>query len=954
VRYALNQFLSKKGRTSAIRIASDFDYDAFRARLLADEEIPVDHPLVPSPLQGDMPVISRRSHFLLVLTQIQGSSTVNIRRQAGLLTLILDYNRLPEERPHEPIDQPADQPVDEPAPRPATPARVDEDDDEDLGDLLDETAIASTPEPPRETVAPADIPLVDLTGDTSISSTEDEADPIMRQLGFDFAGVENETWAEVCRFFNCDPDAEKIKVQGINLEIQPHQALAIWRALSQVAFSGIPSFMIADDVGFGKTGVSLCVTVIFHLIHEVYKEVQAEWKTPPKRRPKHLAQDEDNDDAICPTQGKRVQCPCSKKSLARGLVNELPDFPTLIVAPPQLIPSWLGESRKWIDKGKGSPASKMDVLVSHSSFSKQPEYLTAQKARLVRAELTLIPSVDNDRRYGLEPQKGGGSNNIILISAANVMPFLKRFQEKVKVRARGRRTRLRDVTTYAFGAAFVFFDEFHNYRGVKSAKSPTGPFEMLQHLREANQESPVVAIGVSGSCRNDPGNWRPFVSHAFLTASHLGRANFAIAGMKGIKEFDTHESDWNYLAQCLLDDTLEGPRLEARENRKARLYPFLRTFISEMMISRKKGDKFRGQAIQTPRGKPIWVNCPLQNGPARTAFDEYTSQVRAWFNVQFQEHIKRLTEQGVAVLPTRKVYLQQKVAAVSRNDPASHADRCRDYQIILRSSAFPAVAQLIRDNTIGAIRYESILVKEIGPIAQRISQHLTPESYRDRAAEESVIYELSGSEWMPHRQTLLDQSPKIAEVQKRIEELLTIATMELDNPSLKDKGPPPPDGTNLRHMLILSDNPLSAFLTLMVLFPRYYRDEVQFLYVHSQVSPFDRFGYCEYMQKDCTRGDPLKIMISTLETLSEGVNLFRAHTVILTEVPRSWHIQNQAFGRVDRTGQVMTPALIQLYDSNNLAEVVRQRKNQNRGELADVGPEDFGLADLVMNADDEQ
>ncbi|KAI3320265.1 hypothetical protein HD806DRAFT_547453 [Xylariaceae sp. AK1471] len=956
--YALNQFLSSKGRTSAIRMASDFDYDAFRARLFADEGIPVDRPLVPSPIQGEMPSISTRSNFFIVLTQIQGSS-LEIEPIDGLPTLQLDWNRLPGETIDESGEETVDQPVDETPQRAVPPA---EDEENEADQLIDDSPIASTPMPPKTSLIPEDAEVIDLTVDKSgeeepvaenpaeESYVEEHSDPIMRQLGFDFAKVDDEIWDEVCALFSCEREVEKIKVQGINVEIQPYQALAIWKALGQVVNTGIPSFMIADDVGFGKTGVALCVTVIFHIIHRSYKEAQSEWKTLSPRNPKHLPKENQQLDDICPTQKGRVQCPCKHDSFTRHIVGRLPDFPTLIVAPPQLIPSWLGESRKWIDTKRRSPASDMKVLIAHSSFEREPEFLNSREAQLIRAKLERIPTDDDDDvRYRLRPQESGGSQNIILISSANAGQFLKNYEVKVRAgRAIGRRTRQRNKDTHAFGAAFVFFDEFHNYCG-KNIRKPTVPFEMLRRLREANEEAPVVAIGVSGSCRTDPGNWKPFVNHAFLTAQHLGIKNFEIAGMSSTKDFDTYESDWHYLAQYLQDNTFEGSRLETREKRKEHLLPFLKLFIDRMMISRKKGDKFRGKVIQKPRSKPIWIDCPMKDGPAHDVFEDYTSKVKSWLNVDYEQHIKNLTQQGVAEKPTRKAYLNTRMTAISQNVPSAKAERCRDYQVILRSSAFPAVAQLVKNESIRKIKYESILVKEIGPIAQRISQQLTPRSFRNGAANQRVLNELSGSDWMPHSGMLLEQSPKLAEVQKQIDELLDIAELPLDHPSLMDKGPPPADGTNLRHMLILADNPLSAFLTMMVLFPRYYTKKVHFLYAHSQVTPRERYSYCDYIQKDCVRGDPLKVLISTIETMAEGLNLWRAHSVILTEVPKSSADQAQAFGRVDRTGQVMTPSLIQLYDSRNLAEEVRQRRNQNRDRLAEVGPEDFGLAEMVMN-----
>ncbi|KAJ8128951.1 hypothetical protein O1611_g4685 [Lasiodiplodia mahajangana] len=159
-------------------------------------------------------------------------------------------------------------------------------------------------------------------------------------------------------------------------------------------------------------------------------------------------------------------------------------------------------------------------------------------------------------------------------------------------------------------------------------------------------------------------------------------------------------------------------------------------------------------------------------------------------------------------------------------------------------------------------------------------------------------------------------------------------------------GPPPADGTNTRHALIFCDNVLSAFLLAMLLFTRFQNDEgVVILYAHGGLDMRTRQEYVDYIQEDCDpyNPGPVKVLVSTLDIMGQGFNLFRANTVILTEIPRSIDMTIQAFGRVDRRGQVMNVNLVQLYDSENLCEEIRRNKHDN---VAQVSGERYRLAIL--------
>ncbi|KAI0969649.1 hypothetical protein F4678DRAFT_439591 [Xylaria arbuscula] len=109
------------------------------------------------------------------------------------------------------------------------------------------------------------------------------------------------------------------------------------------------------------------------------------------------------------------------------------------------------------------------------------------------------------------------------------------------------------------------------------------------------------------------------------------------------------------------------------------------------------------------------------------------------------------------------------------------------------------------------------------------------------------------------------------------------------------------------------------------------------LYAHSGVSTGVRSEYTTYFQRNCQQGDPVKVLISTINIFGEGHNMQRVNSCILTEVPNTHERQKQAFGRVDRTGQTMTPLLFQLFDRENRCERIKMQRNINQRNLAAAG-----------------
>ncbi|TRX89028.1 hypothetical protein FHL15_010047 [Xylaria flabelliformis] len=872
------------GNLSEIPVASDFVYDRFREGLQNDLQIPLNATLYP-PQNSGVVKIEDKSSCLIALTQIQGSDSIDF---PGLdrLSLPLTHN---------------------PSARPSTPQG--------------NKAVAPTVDSPGN-----------ISDDESINTRDDESDDgyddragsdnDIRNFPFDWSHVDDSVWADAVRFFCCELDATKIQVEGIKVDIEPYQALAIYKALIQVT-TGRSSFIIGDDVGFGKTGISFCIATIFFLLHRRYLEVQEEWDNPPTTGAKHRA--EGSSDQICPSQGG-IQCPCCG-GIAEEIVHYILDFPTLIITPPGLIPSFVAEADKWIDTSPGSPASPVTIHVAHSSFKKSENFLSREKTDLIRAS-----------------KPNGKSQHIVIMSPAGISGFLAHF----------RISEFR-LFTYDIRAGFVFFDEFHTYRGDRARL--TGPFRMLETI-SAKRDSRTIAIGLSGSARANAAYWRPFIRHSFNDQAPIRNLpvnllddRWKIAGLAKLDDFDDYERSWNGLVNTLNDTTLQGDKLLDRNERRDFLIRFLERFVPAMMISRQRGDKFRGVTILS-KSRTQLIRCDTQGGIIKDIFGNLISHVKMLvdqeYNISISQWIGRNREGDK---PVKRAIAQRRLEFMSDRPRGTTGSLVP--QLILRSSTFPAVAQLVHDKS---VNYEAILGQNVLATATKISRILGPMKI-DNKTKMAALDALKSSIWYQHRDLLYEQSPKIREVERQINTLIDISSKDTDDPSLINQGPPPSDGSNIRHLLLYADYPLSAFLMLLVLFTRFLDSNIVFLYAHSGVDIATRKRYIDYMQEDCQKGDPVKILISTMNIIGHGFNLFRVNNVVITEVSRSWDRQNRAFGRVDRRGQVMQPNLIQLYDSFNLVEEVRRIRNENREQLSGVGHDNapsYPLADIILDKEDNE
>ncbi|KAI0105135.1 hypothetical protein GGR51DRAFT_572156 [Nemania sp. FL0031] len=896
--YRFDDFLKRRLTQSGRVVASDFDYNSFRTEVFSKAGIPIEFPLYPPPGSGVINIINEAT-AIIALTQIQGSPLIKLEKYDGESPLLrLSHNAPPRTTPPT-LNDGLRTPF-----TPRTRRPVQHEDVEDLSFSTD----GGYDENERGETEDRDNAEEQGENDDDYGDGTASNNVVIRELGYDWAVVEPATYDECCRWFSCDPQKkDKITLAGIKVEIERYQAYAIYKAFSQVT-RGIYSFMVGDDVGLGKTSMTLIMATIYSMIFNMQQQVLEQ----PNQ---HLPDDLDSQSlSQCPTQrNNMVQCPCVKNSLSRTLVDRLSDLATLVVAPPGSIPTWFRDAQELID------SSTMSIHVAHSSFEKHEAYLSESKVPEIMSQADTISS--------------GLSRNIVLISQNGVKKFLRRFGgtfDATITKIKYTSISAGDNGKYSLSAGLMVFDEFHRYAG--SAAQLTHPFKMLQHLsRNKPDNRPTLAIGVSGSSRADCAHWRPFVKHAFemdqkyrpiIAATGQRAEPLEIAKLQKVEDMDKFITSWRILVDRLNDPGAEGEVLVRLETRQRALFSFLREFIPQMIISRRRGDDFLGEKIQASQ-KVELVDCRM-HWRAEEELTKTFSAVKSWLGHEYRNAIEKWRKNGEqGEKPTKQEIAQRRLEAISDRQKATTV-HSKDFQIASRATTFPTIARLINSNT---IPYTSLLGKNIRPIATKISNLLPPRPRTQHENERVMEVFRSSPFW---DSDLYEESTKYQYVESELNQLVNMRMAPADEPDFASYGVPPPDGTNIRHAIVFSDNQFTAFLLAMMIFETYHDQHVDVLYAHGGVNMQTRQSYANYIQKPCQPGDNIKVLVSSIDIMGYGFELFRANTVILTEIPRRLERQTQAFGRVDRRGQVMKTRLIQLHDSRNLCEEVRRIRNDNR------------------------
>jgi hypothetical protein len=448
-----------------------------------------------------------------------------------------------------------------------------------------------------------------------------------------------------------------------------------------------------------------------------------------------------------------------------------------------------------------------------------------------------------------------------------------------------------------------------------------------------------MAIGLSSRVRQGPDHWEPFIHHALDDASKRRQKNkrLSLAGLDKYQDLEEQTEHFSFLAEHLRDLPTDNRTGAERNRRETEFASFCEKFLPLMMVARRNFQSFRGERISAG-ANIITVNSATQMGTTRDYLIAYSGRIGRLLNEEYQEAYRAWDSDGSqGQAPNRNTFINQRLRAVA-DTPGPNSE----FEILIISSCFPAVAEL---HTIDLISQNEMLVGHINQIATPVSRLLFNNMDKDRfnkAYRNQVTALLEKSPFWRYSDRLRDESRKFEWVKNYIQGLLRIAR---NGPTAREKlifGPEPLDGSGIRHALIFSETPISAFLIFMLLWKQLEednsRDRPALLYVHSGVGPGIRAAFVKYMEEVCDEEDsPVKILISPINIMGEGFNYKRVNTVILTEIPKSPEIGEEAFARINSVGQVMKPLLYQLYDRHNLADAVRRTRNRNQQRLARSG-----------------
>ncbi|KAI1361659.1 P-loop containing nucleoside triphosphate hydrolase protein [Xylaria arbuscula] len=425
--------------------------------------------------------------------------------------------------------------------------------------------------------------------------------------------------------------------------------------------------------------------------------------------------------------------------------------------------------------------------------------------------------------------------------------------------------------------------------------------------------------------------YAPFVNH--YRNSSPTHTDMSLATRLELQRMAIYSTDFKYLSTHNRD-VLTNRQQKEYDTRHARLTGFLDDFNPEMTVARDPSSLFRGKRIGGPLGLIHIKACPMTDGNTYDAIRQLSVRVAQNITQLYQDRLEYLTERGREnEMPTKKDFTDNMIHTMAQYPARPNQDKA--WRTLSRSCSFPLVGLLTRDQTIDS---DKLLTEAIKDVATPITDRLHPDR-RDRLQINEINDHLRKSPFYPYRAQLEQESPKINFIEELINRLLVTKDRPVGDEQVKERhGDPPADGTNNHHLLVFSEMAISAFLCFMILWTRFeaeIRDKKIFiLYVHSGVPAAVRHVYKGYLQEDCQPGDPIKILISTSNLFGEGYNLQRVNTCVLTEIPSTYEIQRQCFGRVDRTGQSMRTWLYQLYDERNPTEKIRYRRNKNKRELA--------------------
>ncbi|CAJ2507904.1 Uu.00g090900.m01.CDS01 [Anthostomella pinea] len=513
----------------------------------------------------------------------------------------------------------------------------------------------------------------------------------------------------------------------------------------------------------------------------------------------------------------------------------------------------------------------------------------------------------NQRNQQLECHlKGreGLSNWFLLVSLSGAPGLRKAYNDKgVRYKAEdGTDHEGKVFTTNGLAATFVFFDEAHTYRG--SLSSPTQPFALLKTITEKSWD-PTVAFAISGFISGGgPGQLTNILDHILRVKGEQHEGRPSIGGITNVTELEDKKIDWNYLLQKHHIVRNQKTKDEVNKRKKS-IGKLMKNLVPHVLMARRNVDTFRGQTIGDA-GREIVAY-------VRKAFDE---RHNAWTvdgrrgpePTQHSVELEFFGGEGAAALKLGKggggIWTQ-----------------------LLRANVYPEVARLYLDKLVTEEDLECNNINRHGDEACLLVA--TDASLND------LQRQLATSPFWPYRTQLIKQSSKFAQFCQYINGMVAYRDRR---PGAGDD-PGPADSTNIRHMIVLSDTPVSSYITFMLLCVKYPKVKVMLINgrmrkVATEKTPgYGRREMIEDLMSDCTSQSRNKIIVSTYCICGTALSMQRANYYVMLEPACNAKEEAQAAVRVNRRGQCMWPFIVRLHDERNLPETLKCSRHQNQDDM---------------------
>lgn len=740
--------------------------------------------------------------------------------------------------------------------------------------------------------------------------------------------IDDYDWKRLCHLFQCPESTTKLKPPGFHMELPAYQLHAIWWMLTQQPLRGIQGGCLGDAMGLGKTIEVISTYVMFAMIKANHEEVRRFWKDGSiAEGRRHLAEKQTGEDSQCPSQKTSpypTLCTCIKSGDAYKIAVNMPALPIICVLPPTVIKSWVSEYKKLIDTTH-SIAGHFKLSVWHGDYMKD-EQLYHGEHHLIATGGVAVQRRDADGNMQLLLRgRAGLSNHLILVSRHSTIKFHARYAN-MRTSVREEDGSLKMVQTNLLGAAFVFFDEAHQYNG--SLDSPTDPFQFLDRLRNSSIKEPS-AFAVSASIPlKGPAYLVNIVDH-ILESRFLQGGEAEIGGISNAKHLETRQTDYSYLIDKLHRAT--DPKIKKEIEARRKILDKLKTeLIPLVLMARRPIDTFRGEQIGDGSREIVVrpVNCKMKSSAAQKAFARLTAEVRSYVYRAFQNKKQEWEQDGrIGPEPSEhSVEISLFGSGEGDNIWARLSGRTgQAWTRLLRAGVYPALARLIEANLIQDEDLYYGTLNEVG--AKACKMYFT-------TGWAKMVEVLKQSRLWKYRGELAKESSKFNRLCAFVDDMIAYRNRR---PTADDPGPR--DGTNIRHMVILAVSPSSAFITYMQLARRYPHARVILINAATKneagVSDagYGRSQIIDDLNSPCDPASPNKILISTYAICGVALNLQRANYCIMLEPASTMDVEKQAAARVNRRGQDMKPVTVMLYDERNFPESVRLSRRANHEEI---------------------